>query len=166
MYEQLTIPICQNVKFTVSDFHVRLFRLLDRETDSEIHAGLSSLKSCNWLKNDTLKYYSEKMFQACSTMRGGGHSKRSSVRWENWGISWNGKFLTAAISESRKIARECSLLDIMEENPDEKYFLSDQTVNRLLSYKDTTVSSNTLKVGGNETVGTYPVDFEGGAVRF
>ena len=70
---------------------------------------------------------------------GGGHSKRSCVRWESWGISWNSRYLTAAISECRKIGRECSLSDILEKNPDEKYFLSQQTIDRLLSYKDTRI---------------------------
>ena len=68
---------------------------------------------------------------------GGRRSKLSSRQWQNWGTLWNGKCLTADISESRIIEKECSLLDILEENPDEKYFLSPQIVSRLVSYKDT-----------------------------
>lgn len=71
MYEQLSLPICQNASATVSDFHARLSRLLDTEEDSMIPVELSSLKSCDLLKNDSLKYYSLKMLQDFSTMRGG-----------------------------------------------------------------------------------------------
>lgn len=67
-------------------------------------------------------------------------SKRSSVRWQNWGILSNGKCLTAKISESHKIESECSLPDILEESVPEKYFLSQQTIQRLTSYKDSKVS--------------------------
>jgi site-specific DNA-cytosine methylase len=38
----------------------------------------------------------------------------------------NGKCLTANIMEYPKIGRECSLLDILEDNVDQKYFLSEK----------------------------------------
>lgn len=71
MYEQLTIPICLSASATVSDFHVKRFQSAGKDEDLMIYEELSFLKSCDWLKSDTLKYYSEKMFQACSPMRGG-----------------------------------------------------------------------------------------------
>src|SRR3989338_7420568 len=40
------------------------------------------------------------------------------------GMSINGKFLTARISESLRTGRECSLSDILEKQVDQKYFLS------------------------------------------
>ena len=51
----------------------------------------------------------------------------------------NGELLTLKISGFPKTARECSLSDILEENPGEEYYLSEQTTRRLLSYKDTTI---------------------------
>ena len=41
-----------------------------------------------------------------------------------WGMSINGKFLIARISESRRTGKECSLSDILEKQVDQKYFLS------------------------------------------
>lgn len=59
--------------------------------------------------------------------------------WQNWGTLSNGKCLTASISEFHSIGRECSLSDILETEVDEKYFLSEQTVQRLMSYKDSKI---------------------------
>src|SRR3990167_5762754 len=41
-----------------------------------------------------------------------------------WGMSINGKFLIARISESLRTGKECSLSDILEKQVDQKYFLS------------------------------------------
>ena len=59
--------------------------------------------------------------------------------WQNWGILANGKCLTAKTSVSRNTDKGCSLSDILEESVDERYFLSQKTVDRLLNYKDTEV---------------------------
>ena len=52
----------------------------------------------------------------------------------NWGMIANGKCLTARISASHRIEKECSLSDILEEQVDPKYFLSEKTQARILSY--------------------------------
>lgn len=70
---------------------------------------------------------------------GGSPSKSSSKQWQNWGILWNGKCVTASILESRKTESECSLSDILEPDTDEKYFLSEYTIDRLMSYKDSEI---------------------------
>ena len=70
---------------------------------------------------------------------GGVRSQRSLPQWPNWGILSNGKCLIARTSECRRIGSACSLSDILEESVDDKYFLSEQTTKRLLSYKDTEV---------------------------
>jgi site-specific DNA-cytosine methylase len=68
---------------------------------------------------------------------GGTLSLPSSIRWQNWGIGGNTRYLTAKISESPKTESECSLLDILEDSPDEKYFLSQEQVDKLLSKLET-----------------------------
>lgn len=70
---------------------------------------------------------------------GGSPLASLSPLWQSWGIVSNGKCLTANTSEFPNTGRECSLSDILEEDPDEKYFLSDRTVERLMSYKDSKV---------------------------
>lgn len=70
---------------------------------------------------------------------GGVHSEQSSVQWQNWGILWNGKCVTAKILECHSTGKGCSLSDILEEEVAEKYFLSDKAVQRLMSLRDTKV---------------------------
>jgi hypothetical protein len=50
--------------------------------------------------------------------------------------------------EFHRIGKECILSDILEKDVDEKYFLSEQTTQRLLSYKDS--SAEKLSGGGGE----------------
>lgn len=54
-------------------------------------------------------------------------------RWMPWGMTVNGSCLTAKILECRKIEKECSLSDILEENVPDKYFLSPQTQAKILA---------------------------------
>jgi hypothetical protein len=50
----------------------------------------------------------------------------------NWGMTSNGNVLTARISESRRIGNEYSLSEVLEDNPDPKYFLSESALQRML----------------------------------
>lgn len=56
------------------------------------------------------------------------------------GTMSNGRCLTAQPLESPKTGKECSLLDILEEQVDEKYCLSEDATRRLLSYQDKQVT--------------------------
>lgn len=141
---QLTLPGLDPTMFqkpivTVSDFLVRLSVLLETDEALKMHEELYFLKSCGLLKRDSLKYYSRKTLLDFSTTEGGSHSTLSSIQWQTWGTLSNGKCLTADISESRRIERECSLSDILETEVDDKYFLSQQTIQRLINYKDTKI---------------------------
>ena len=71
-YEQLTLPICRNVNVTASDFRARVSALAESVEVSQIHEALYSLKSCGWLKNESLKYFSQKMLLDFLTTMGGG----------------------------------------------------------------------------------------------
>ena len=55
------------------------------------------------------------------------------TRFQNWGTMRNGKLLTARIMVSHKTGNECSLSDILETNPDPKYFLSWEKLTRTLA---------------------------------
>ena len=70
-YEQLSLPICQSASVTASAFRARLSVLLELEEASKIHEELYFLRSCGWLKSDTLQFFSEKMLRDYLTTRGG-----------------------------------------------------------------------------------------------
>jgi hypothetical protein len=54
----------------------------------------------------------------------------------SWGMTSNGKCLTARITESPRTGKECSLSDILEEHVDQKYFLSEKAVAGILNHKE------------------------------
>ena len=62
-------------------------------------------------------------------------SSNLSLKWMKSGTMWNGKFSIPKITESHRTEKECSLLDILEEEVPEKYFLSKETQKRLLMKK-------------------------------
>lgn len=77
----------------------------------------------------------------------------------------SGNFSILKTSEFHKTESVCSLSDILEDEVDERYFLSQQTIDRLISYKDSFLipslqemekttqqeSSLTIEGGGTES---------------
>ena len=82
-----------------------------------------------------LSISSSKMFPVCLTTTKAGHLKQSSVHWMSWGMMCAGRYLTAKILEYPNQEIECSLLDILEDNVPEKYYLSRKQAEKLL-YKE------------------------------
>ena len=60
----------------------------------------------------------------------------SSNRLLNWGMTVNGNYLTANIIEFHNIEKEYLLSDILEDQVDEKYYLSEKSVRGMLNHKD------------------------------
>ncbi len=77
-------------------------------------------------------FYCLKTLRAYSIMTKGGRSELYSPRLMNWGMMLNGKYLTANILVSLNTGKESILLDILEEEVDSSFFLSDEKVNRLI----------------------------------
>ena len=85
---------------------------------------LCSLKLPDWLRPDTLRISSWKMYPVCLAIHGARPTRRSSIRWTDWGMAWNGNVLTAKISASPSQETACTLSDILMNDVEEKYFLS------------------------------------------
>jgi hypothetical protein len=119
---------------SLEDFRVQLFRLLDEEQGSaqKIHAVHSFLKSAESSVVKESHMYSLRMLRGSSTTMEDEHLESSSLVWMNWGMTSNGNVLTARISESRRIGNEYSLSEVLEDNPDPKYFLSESALQRML----------------------------------
>ena len=73
-----------------------------------------------------------KTYPACFLMRADGRLRRSSIRWTDWGMVWNGRCSTARISAFPSPAAGCILSDILMSDVEEKYFLSPQQQEMLL----------------------------------
>lgn len=98
----------------------------------QIPEGRSSLTLREYCKQNNLDYSSLKMLKDFSATTTEILSEPSSPRLQNWGMTHNGKLLTARISVSHKTANELSLSDILEEHPDQKYFLSMSQIRTVL----------------------------------
>ena len=60
-------------------------------------------------------------------------SSGCSLKWGGMGTMSNGKCSTQKTSEFHKTGNVCSLLDILEEQVDEKFFLSEEQTARILA---------------------------------
>jgi len=122
----------QTSTFSVGDFLAKAFRLLAKGKDlkiQEAHSFLTFAES-RGLKDPHI--FSLKMSEDSSPMIMDIRSWLSLNPWQNWGILSNGKCLTAKISESHKTGNECSLLDILQKQVPQKYFLSQDKIQRIL----------------------------------
>ena len=127
----------QMQNFYAEDSRARLSVLLESDLDSrqKILAVLSFLKSVAFSETSEYLMFSLKTSKDFSTTMGEEPLLSSSQVLMNWGTTFNGKLLTAKISESRKIENGYSLSDILEDNPDPKYFLSDSAFQKMFSKK-------------------------------
>lgn len=118
----------------VEDFLAPLSQLQgkDRVSIWKMPEALSLLKCFDWLGIEEYHTYFSRMLKDCSTTMKEEPSESYSKSWMAWGMTLNGNYLTAKISESRNTEKGCSLLQILEENPDQKYFLSEKQVQRML----------------------------------
>ena len=132
--EQFTLMTSPTPTYSSEDFHARLLALLESEQDlgQRIHAVLSFLKSAASYLVSESHVYSLRMLKDSLVTMGGEPLELSSQVWMNWGMTSNGNVLTAKILESRKVERGYSLLDILEANPDPKYFLSEDAIQRMV----------------------------------
>ena len=115
------------------DSLARLFQSLENGEDLKIPDERSSLSLREYCEQNNLDYSSLKMLKDCSVMTTEKLSAPSSPRLMSWGMTVNGKCLTAKITESPRTGSECSLSDILEEQPDPKYFLSPQATQKILN---------------------------------
>ena len=137
-YEEFTLMKSPVPTYSLEDFRAQLFRLLDEEQDSaqKIHAVRSFLKSAESSLVSESHMYSLKMLRDSSTTTEDEPLESSSLVWMNWGTTSNGSVLTARILESRKIGSGYSLSEILEDTPDQKYFLSDSALQKMLTKQE------------------------------
>ena len=131
------IPIqCPTLNYSAEDFLARLSALPATDEGSEIPAVLSSSSWPDWLKPGSLAICCLKTYPACFLMTADGRLRRSSIRWIDWGMAWNGRCSTAKISASPSPAAGCILSDILMTDVEEKYFLSPTQQEMLLHKSD------------------------------
>jgi len=123
---QLTLGSFPKQTATRQDFHAKVSVLLENGGGSKTQEALYFLKSCGWLKPESLNTFSLKTSEGFFPMMEERLSEQSSALYGNWGTMRNGKCLTARTMGCHRTGRECSLSDILETEVDEKYFLSEK----------------------------------------
>lgn len=128
----------QTSSFLSEDFLAKLSALLEKEQDLTTPEVRSFLKSLAFSRTKNPDIWYSKTSKVYLVMTAAGLSRQSLGFSPTWGISLNGRYLTAKTSEFPKTESVSSLSDILEEDVEEKYFLSDTHTNRIMNqYRDT-----------------------------
>jgi len=115
---------CQTLTSYVEAFLAKPFPLPADVKASTIQGGRSSLTSPELSKKNNHTIYCLRTLKGFSLTTRALQPLLRSQSLMNWGMTANGKCLTAKISAFPKTGNGCSLSDILEEQPDQKYFLS------------------------------------------
>lgn len=137
IYAMLPLEISPMPTLSLEDSLARLFQSQENEQGSVwmTPEGLSLLKCLDSLGIKPYRTSFLRMSKVSSTTTEDAPSKSSSKSWMAWGMTANGSCLTAKISVSHNTENACSLSQILEENPDQKYFLSEEQVERMMNRK-------------------------------
>lgn len=103
----------------------------ESDVDSMIREVRSSLTSHGFLGRNNHAILSLRTSRACYLTTKATHSAPSSTPLMSWGMTVNGKCVTARITESPRTGNASSLSDILEDQPDQKYFLSAEQASRI-----------------------------------
>ena len=121
---------------SLEDFLVKLSALLEKDSDLERREVLYFLISHGFsaTKNPDILY--SKMYEVYFLMTLEGLSRQSLGFSPTLGIWCNGNYLIVRTSESLKIGKESILSDILEEEVEKKYFLSDKSLKKIVKKVD------------------------------
>jgi hypothetical protein len=111
------------------------FRLLASGAGSRMSEEICSSKYSAFWRNRKLIISSLKTLTGCLLTTEDGRSVPSSYRLRDSGIACNGSLLTLDISAWLRTGCECTLSEILEPDPDPKYFLSPEMTAKLTTEK-------------------------------
>jgi len=135
----------QTLICSVEDFLAKHSQSLENGEVFKIPEEHSFLILQELLKLKDLKLFSLKMSKGYSITTKGKLSESSFKRFQNWGMMFNGWFLTANFSEFPRTEKGCSLSEILEEQVDQKYYLSEKMQKRFQEYIiDSSIEKETI----------------------
>ena len=102
------------------------------EKDFKTHEAHSFSKLLESQEPNKLRIFSLKMLRDYSLTTTDEPFQLLSPHLMSWGMTRNGWCLTARTLEFLKVGKECSLLEILEDSPDLKFFLSEKYEERFM----------------------------------
>ena len=117
----------------LADSHVRHFLLQEREEGLMTQEERSFLKSQGFSKTKNPNIFFLKTLGVYYLMTKDVLSRQSLGFSPTWGMSFNGRYLTRRISKCHKEENGSILRDILEEEVDQKYYLSEETAAKILA---------------------------------
>ena len=138
MFDLSTLEICQQPIVIASAHHVRTSALQEIAKDLTETDQALSLKYFALWKNKQIdpNGLSMKTLKECFQAIADGITSGLSLKWTDSGTMSNGSFSTQKISACRKTGKEYTLSDILEDTVDEKYYLSEAQVKKILWESD------------------------------
>lgn len=134
--EEYMPEICPKQTVGASDFLAKTYQSAESNKGftETVQASFSELLDFfkTSKKKIDLNGCSLKMLKICTLFMEDGILPESSLNWNGVGTMHNGKLSIQPITECHKTERGSILLDILEEEVDEKYFLSPGTQIKLL----------------------------------
>ena len=138
--EQSIQQKCQTFTALLGDSHVSHGLLpLQAEKVLEMIEEIFSLKSSELLKLKDLKLFCLKTCEGFSVTKRKGsiHFRKCSFSFHSWGIIQNSLLLTAnSMCHKTGKGSLAMLQDVLEENPDPRYFLSEENTQKILMEKE------------------------------
>ena len=117
----------------VADFLANLLVLLEKDEDLKTQEAQCFLKLHGFSKTKDRDILFSKTLKAYLIMTVEKLSKQYLKFSPTLGIKLNGSYLILSSSEFLKTGNGCTLLDVMEQNVPEKYFLSQEAIQRIIA---------------------------------
>ena len=117
----------ENSTYSLEASLASLFQLLEKGSDLKTHEARYFMKLLGLRKKKDLATYSWKMLKDSLIMNKDQLSPKSSTPYMKLGILSSGRLSTANFS-FHKTGNASSLLDVLETNVDQKYFLSEKMI--------------------------------------
>ena len=133
MLQKSTPKPYQNSTSSLEDFLAKLSALLENEEDLTIQEEHSFLKSQGFYETKNQDIFYSKTLKAYYLMTKEKLSRQYLKSYMNSGMMYHGRFIIPKITTSHKTENGYLLRDILEENVDQKYYLSKELTQRLMS---------------------------------
>lgn len=131
--QKLMQKTSQTTLYYAAVSHANLFQWLENVKGSKTFVEHSFLRLPEYSKLKDLHYFCLKTSTALEATTTEIHLKPSSERWGTWGIGGSTKCLTANVGY-HKIEREYSLLDILEKEVPDRFFLSKKRIQGIIQH--------------------------------